>query len=586
MAIYGSNYDYGDSPYYKDDLFPANTIDISDFLSNIEFPSGVHLNGGEKVFNDNIIDITGTLLSAIEFPTDSYVNDGGKVFGDNVIDITDFMSAIAFTTASYVSAGTKTFSSNTVKIFIFALPADPTDNTVSLVFGVYVDFTSNVRFGYAPLNVIFENTSIGAFDAYLWDFGDGNTSAAYAPTHKYREPGFYTVTFSARIETEWYTISKYHWIMVWDSERIVSRTTRSFQLALNESQGVGFSENTGDAFVFPPAGVPPVMVWDGDNVAHVLVFDNNDGNIYDMMTRDGPANTGLEKIWTDKADINGDNGTDIIPSVKFGEDVGNYEFYWLRAAIIRLFVHAVNDEIKGTTGFNSEGIPDDLEIALRAYIDGKLSIERSVADIPITGDIHFDDMVEGHRIALEFVANMGIHTICGRFAKYILTDKMIGSGVMSEDDYQEQFATPSMWFSRDLLYIDRATGLELSSDEQTKITPVSGVDGRTGSAWSFTAALTLPSVSLSGASIILWHQGMTSLTINGVPMVFTDYNTSGSWTLSYLTSLTTSGPVVINPSGTCKIFDLRMIDSQILSAEAIAYYYDNVVNHSGDVVLP
>lgn len=564
--------------------FDAYIIDITDFLSNIEFKTDSYINDGGKVYADAIIDID--FLPNIEFPSDSYVNEGGKVFGSNVIDITDFLSNIEFVTTSYVNAPVKNFSSNVVKIYIFALPPDPTDDTVSLVFGIYVDFTSNVRFGYPPLNVVFENLSIGAFDVYLWDFGDGKTSAAAAPTHKYSNPGFYTVTLSVRIETQWYTISKYHWIMVWDSERIVSRTTRSFQLALNESQGVGFSENTGDDFVFPPAGVPPVMVWDGDSIAHVLVFDNNDGNIYDMMTRDGPVDTGLEKIWTDKADINGDNGTDIIPSVKFGEDIGNYEYYWLRAAIIRLFVHAVNDSVKGATDFNDEGIPDNLEITLRAYIDGKLSVERSVADIPITGDIHFDDMVEGHRIALEFVANMGIHTICGRYAKYILTDKMIGSGVMSEDDYQEQFATPSMWFSRDLLYIDRATGLELDSTEQAKITSAIGVEGRSGSAWSFTVALNLPSRSLSGASIILWHQGLSSFTINGVPMVFTDYNTSGLWTLSYLTSLTTSGDIVINPTGTCKIFDLRIIDSQILSADAIAYYYDNIINHSGDVVLP
>lgn len=565
--------------------FDAYAVDITDFLSNIEYPSDSYVFDGNKVYSDTAFDVTGSFYN-IEFTSDSYVNEGGKVFGSNVIDISDFLSNIEFVTTSYVNAPVKNFSSNVVKIYIFALPPDPADNTVSLVFGIYVDFTSNVRFGYPPLNVVFENLSIGAFNVYLWDFGDGKTSAAAAPTHKYSTPGFYTVTLSVRIETQWYTISKYHWIMVWDSERIVSRTTRCFQLALNESQGVGFSENTGDDFVFPPAGVPPVMVWDGDSIAHVLVFDNNDGNIYDMMTRDGPVDTGLEKIWTDKADINGDNGTDIIPSVKFGEDIGNYEYYWLRAAIIRLFVHAVNDSVKGTTDFNDEGIPDNLEITLRAYIDGKLSVERSVADIPITGDIHFDDMVEGHRIALEFVANMGIHTICGRYAKYILTDKMIGSGVMSEDDYQEQFATPSMWFSRDLLYIDRATGLELDSTEQAKITSAIGVEGRSGSAWSFTVALNLPSRSLSGASIILWHQGLSSFTINGVPMVFTDYNTSGLWTLSYLTSLTTSGDIVINPTGTCKIFDLRIIDSQILSADAIAYYYDNIINHSGDVVLP
>lgn len=40
--------------------------------------------------------------------------------------------------------------------------------------------------------VRFTNTSRGG-DTYAWDFGDGNTSTAAAPTHTYSEPGTYTV---------------------------------------------------------------------------------------------------------------------------------------------------------------------------------------------------------------------------------------------------------------------------------------------------------------------------------------------------------------------------------------------------------
>ncbi|MFN3874454.1 MAG: PKD domain-containing protein [Flavobacteriales bacterium] len=48
----------------------------------------------------------------------------------------------------------------------------------------------------APLAVAFANLSSGA-SAYLWDFGDGQTSDAPSPTHAYAQPGTYTVTLTA-----------------------------------------------------------------------------------------------------------------------------------------------------------------------------------------------------------------------------------------------------------------------------------------------------------------------------------------------------------------------------------------------------
>ena len=44
--------------------------------------------------------------------------------------------------------------------------------------------------------VFFTNLSFGA-DAYLWDFGDGNTSTEFEPIHIYEKPGIYDVTLTA-----------------------------------------------------------------------------------------------------------------------------------------------------------------------------------------------------------------------------------------------------------------------------------------------------------------------------------------------------------------------------------------------------
>jgi PKD repeat protein len=50
--------------------------------------------------------------------------------------------------------------------------------------------------GYAPLEVDFENLTIGA-TLYIWEFGDGDVSGEENPTHIYTQPGYYTVRLTA-----------------------------------------------------------------------------------------------------------------------------------------------------------------------------------------------------------------------------------------------------------------------------------------------------------------------------------------------------------------------------------------------------
>lgn len=58
------------------------------------------------------------------------------------------------------------------------------------------DFTMNPSGDLAPVTVEFTNTSKSA-DRYMWDFGDGNTSEAEAPSHTYDYWGDYTITLRA-----------------------------------------------------------------------------------------------------------------------------------------------------------------------------------------------------------------------------------------------------------------------------------------------------------------------------------------------------------------------------------------------------
>jgi len=62
--------------------------------------------------------------------------------------------------------------------------------------GLAAAFDANVTSGVAPLTVRFTDTSSGNPTAWLWTFGDGNTSTDQNPTHTYTAPGNYTVSLA------------------------------------------------------------------------------------------------------------------------------------------------------------------------------------------------------------------------------------------------------------------------------------------------------------------------------------------------------------------------------------------------------
>ena len=56
------------------------------------------------------------------------------------------------------------------------------------------DFTLDPSTGCLPVTVDFSDASSGSIDSWLWDFGDGGTSAEQNPTHEYTASGAFDVT--------------------------------------------------------------------------------------------------------------------------------------------------------------------------------------------------------------------------------------------------------------------------------------------------------------------------------------------------------------------------------------------------------
>ena len=65
-----------------------------------------------------------------------------------------------------------------------------------LVRELQAEFVSNIFEGRTPLEVHFTDLSTGTTTAYLWDFGDGQTSHDKNPVHLYTKPGRYSVSLT------------------------------------------------------------------------------------------------------------------------------------------------------------------------------------------------------------------------------------------------------------------------------------------------------------------------------------------------------------------------------------------------------
>jgi|GEM_PF-382130 len=83
------------------------------------------------------------------------------------------------------------------------------------------DFSARNRSGAPPLDVRFQDRSYGDFVRWTWDFGDGSSSFEQAPTHRYENPGNYTVTLTATgASGEKFSVTKKNFIRVLIYEKI------------------------------------------------------------------------------------------------------------------------------------------------------------------------------------------------------------------------------------------------------------------------------------------------------------------------------------------------------------------------------
>lgn len=459
------------------------------------------------------------------------------------------------------------------------LPQVLGDDSRHISFGQIIDFSATPRYGFDPLTVQFTNKSTGAIKKYYWLFGDGHRSYYSDPSHIYHR-GVYTVTLEIKVGIRTLTLRKRKYITVLSGGLVVSRTTRCIRHTILPEQGIGFYEMPAEAMAMPEAGVGAIAVYDTNNQIRGLVLDARTGKWYDVTTRDGPSDTGIQKYWT------GIDGNEFDHIIKFREDRGTDEKDFQRLLESHVYLRPISELNRNQTGYDENGYPDGMEIDLAFFNDGEpTTASATVIDIPLNGDIKSDRKIEGNRVQMQVTVNRGAHIILNRLNIYDSSKRAAppDKRVMTEMDNQEELAQSVFWASYyNGVLVNRYDGVEISL---SGITPVEGPvddDQLTGSA--FSAPITLGSIAITSGSILFWLEGTAVLTIGGSAVTLTDIGTSNGYTLKY-GSVSMSGSIILTPTGPAKISDFRVFNSA-LSTVAKNYYLNDVQDNAGGNVLP
>lgn len=99
------------------------------------------------------------------------------------------------------------------------------NGTEAIVCTFLPDFTASATAGSLPFHVQFTDSSVvqNAYPtAWLWDFGDGNTSTAQNPTHTYFGSGNYNVSLTIFDNEHSYTLTKSNYISTFSNQAVTN----------------------------------------------------------------------------------------------------------------------------------------------------------------------------------------------------------------------------------------------------------------------------------------------------------------------------------------------------------------------------
>lgn len=165
------------------------------------------------VDNESDIFITGTFENSVSFGSTTLTSDEERTpYIAKISSAGDWLYAMSFDAGPIGKSLDLTYFGDSIYIIgsysgtmildSIILNSSGEEDTFVAKLGYYpitASFEATPTFGGYPLEVVFSDTSIygnAYISDWLWDFGDGHTSALQNPVHIYQNPGLYSVSLT------------------------------------------------------------------------------------------------------------------------------------------------------------------------------------------------------------------------------------------------------------------------------------------------------------------------------------------------------------------------------------------------------
>lgn len=405
--------------------------------------------------------------------------------------------------------------------------------------------------------------------------------------------------------------------------------TKCFRLGLGGDAGFGWSTIARASWIFPYLRMGAVLMLDSANLARLMVLDYATGNFYWIETFTN-ADSSFTQAWKDKENVSG--GTDIAATIRLREFTGERENHTLYHGESHAYFRPAIPADGYLTGF---------QVGLNIYANGGAAAVASQSNAPRDGDIQLSKVATGRRLQAEITTTTSKFQLTGYDSDIVEQDKAtIGSKFSDTDEAAYQLALASnliLLLTRPLNLMNRAAGINFTLVGAAP-TNIAGPDGK-AYALAFSTTVPIPYdypfvtnlgdfsahfwvkngpdvaniITVKGAvnSLTMRFNNATTLrvalaggtvsliTVNTIAAGWHDFWVirSGTTLLIYqngalISSTTVTGTlqdctnIRINDFGfTVNMYDLRLYTS-VISAAAIAYYYDDVLNNAGKRLLP
>lgn len=395
-----------------------------------------------------------------------------------------------------------------------------------------------------------------------------------------------------------------------------------YRMAVRNSQGKGMTKYTGEKWVWPVAYVGARKAFTDANEPVSLICNNRNGRFYQI---------GIPELWVDREDDYG-GGYEIECKLKLKErtaPAGEYEE--IEHVESHIHIRPFKETYRDIGDYDSNGFREDHSITVQIYEDGEPSTASAkLEDISRYGDYIFRKRIEARRLQIEYLFATAAWRIIKTQELYMPINKAAGPllDYPSESQWQYEYRSADLWISRDRLRpnYNRATGKVLNGSYDVLTT---GPDGQSNSAISMAVANDLQDSTLSDLTgdftISMWigdmaifpgiiyQSGTLIIMITelfGIRSISVDdginsYIRQLSWISGWVylvvqrsgnnikiyedgvsiyfnpmidSTIAYDGNTIISNNAILSLFDVRRIQRAI-SSEAIAYYYDQIINN-------